>query len=555
MNTLHTESEVSAVAFSALRQTLRQQYQPKAIVAMANADMGAKKFIYGCGGGKTRMMAFGVAFQIIDGNAKKIVVTAPSIRLCRQLEEEFIEIFYYLGIKKYINFVNVSSDGKQKATDLDADDLKEEQADKDEEDSEGKKSKNDTDRMVAAMGWNRDTIIEHTKIEAEIVSSNVTIFFVCKPSFLKNFRYRVAKVKDEIDQDFEIDITCHDEFHTFISAEKKQKCKSALQTYGTFSRNNWFFSASRRSVEGFHWTDPLFGELIDSVSSGQLVKWGYLVPELKIYIVTASMLRNISFPVTEKFEAMYKAKASDFLRETKVVLRVTEHQLLKTESNLGRESMKGLLFSKRVAFTKEMKASPEFDARMQAISSGFNLFQMDGSTKQADRDNDFIAIRDLESETPAWLLQHSICRMGINSPNFDCAILARGMGAISMQQALGRIQRMYAGKDCAYLYIYVDDIDYEKSMKDLASFLHYNLEDYDISVEKLVDDTSGTEDEDDDNEDTKVPNLSSVKVKLMDPMVIIKEHQREMVEEEEKTKRLSYLSNLDEDELNEKCPI
>lgn len=547
MNKHYTETEVSTRAYSALGFPLRQEYQPKAVAAMANSDDGSKKFIVGCGGGKTLMMALGVAFQIIDRNATKIVITAPSIRLCRQLEEEFVEIFSAIGIKKYINFVNVSSDGK-KSKDLDADDLKEEQGDDDEDEDVKKKRKTDTDFLCSKMGWSRDTIIGHSELEEELVSASITVFFVCKPSFLKNFRYRVSAIKD-IDQDFEIDITCHDEFHNFISTEKKQKCKSALQMYGTFSRNNWFFSASKRSTEGLRWTDSLFGDLIVDVPSSQLVTWGYLVPHLKIYIVTASMVKNVDFSVRQKFEAMYKAKASDFLREAKVVLKVTEHQLSKTEVTLGRPSMKGLLFSKRVAFTREMKASPEFNARMQSLGSGFNLFQMDGSTKKDDRDTIFEDFRDLGDAVPAWLLQHSVCREGINAPNFDVGILARGMGEISMQQALGRIQRKYTGKDCAYLYIYVDDVDYEKSMKDLAAFLHYNLGNYEATVEKLIDDTSGSEEDDDNNEDTKRPNLSSVKVKLKDPMVIIREHQLELKREEEEITAENARNNKSNEEL------
>lgn len=528
MSILHTEIEVSTRAFSALGFSLRQEYQPAAIVSMANAEEGSKKFIYGCGAGKTLMMAFGCAFRVIDGNAKKIVITAPGIRLCRQLEAEFVDIFYALGIKKYIKFVNVSSDGKKKTKDLDAEDILEEQQDKDD-DEIAKKKKTDTDRLCSIMGWDRTTTQEWDKIEAELLAANITIFFVCKPSFLKNFRHRVAAVR-EVDQDFEIDVTCHDEFHNFITTEKKQKCKSALRVYGTFSRNNWFFSASKRSTEGLRWTDPLFGELIDDVPSWQLVKWNYLVPELKIYIVTASMVKNISFSVSQKFESMYKARASDFLREAKVILKVTEHQFV----TLARQSMKGLLFSKRVAFTKEMKNNPEFDSRIQTIGAGFNLFQMDGSTKKEDRDTIFENLRDLNDDVPAWLLQHSVCREGINCPNFDVGVLARGMGEISMQQALGRIQRKYDGKDCAYLYIYVDDIDYEDSMKNLAAFLHYNLGKYEVTVEKLVDDTSGTEGEEgDENEDTKQPNLFSVKVKLKDPMVIIDEHKLTLVRDEE----------------------
>ena len=531
MNTVYTESDISCQSYLSLGFTLRQEYQPKAVVSMANSLEGSKKFIVGCGGGKTLMMALGVAFQIIDKNAKKIVITAPSIRLCRQLEEEFIDIFSSMGIKKYINFVNVSSDGK-KSKDLDADDLKEEQADDDVDEDVKKKRKTDADDLCSKMGWTRDTVIDHNKIESELISSSVTVFFVCKPSFLKNFRFRVSAVKEN-DQDFEINITCHDEFHNFISTEKKQKCKSALQVYSTFSRNNWFFSASKRSTEGLRWSDSLFGDLIVDIPSSQLVTWGYLVPNLKIYIVTASMVKNIDFPVRQKFEAMYKAKASDFLREAKVVLKVTEHQLAKTETTIGRESMKGLLFSKRVAFTREMKESPEFNTRMQALNTGFELFQMDGSTKKENRDSIFENFRNLNDSSAAWLLQHSVCREGINAPNFDVGILARGMGEISMQQALGRIQRKYKGKDCAYLYIYVDDVDYEKSMKELAAFLHYNLGNYEATVEKLVDDTSGTEDDPgNENDDAKSPNLRSVNVKLKDPMVIIREHQLKLKEEE-----------------------
>lgn len=531
MNTLlYTEAEISDKAFSALSYTLRKEYQPKSIAVMANSNDGSKKFIVGCGGGKTLMMALGVAYQVMDGNAKKVVITAPSIRLCRQLEEEFVDIFAKLNIKKYINFVNVSCDRK-KSKDLDDDDVKEEHNEEEDDDKVVKKNhKNNVGKLCTEMGWHRDTMVEHTKIKTELLSNNITIFFVCKPSFLKNFRFRVRTIIEDINPNFKIDITCHDEFHNFISTEKKQKCRSSLQTYGTFSRNNWFFSASKKSTEGLCWTDALFGELVDDVSSSQLVKWGYLVPELKIYIVTADTIKNVDFSVQQKFEAMYKAKASDFLREAKVVLKVTEHQTSQAETTLRRPSMKGLLFSKRVAFTKEMKNNPEFGTRIRAFNSNFTLFQMDGSTGSENRDTIFKDLRNLSDDCPAWLLQHSVCREGINAPNFDVSILARGMGEISMQQALGRIQRMYEGKDCAYLYIYVDDNDYEESMKGLAAFLHYNLGNYKATVEKLVDDTSGSSNNnDDDNEDTMVPNLSSVKVALKDPMIIIQEHQLELV--------------------------
>lgn len=551
MSTHYTEAIVSSIAQSALGFPLRQEYQPTAIVSMANAIDGSKKFIVGCGGGKTLMMAMGVAFQIIEQRARKIVVTAPSIRLCRQLEEEFIEVFSKLAIKKYIKFVNVSADSKQ-TVDLDADDIKEEQGDDyDEDDVVVIKNKLDADRICARMGWGRDTTLYHDEIERELVSSNITVFFVCKPSFVKNFRHRVKSVIED-NPEFEIDITCHDEFHNFISTEKKENCKVALQTYAGFSRNNWFFSASKRSTERLRWTNPLFGDLVVDVPSSLLVTWGYLVPNLKIYIVTADMVKGVDFSVTQKFEAMYKAKASDFLREAKVILKITEHQLSATGTHLGRSSMKGLLFSKRVAFTREMKDSTEFNTRIRLFDPDFNLFQMDGSTKKDDRDAIFADFRNMPDAASGWLLQHSVCREGINAPNFDVGVLARGMGEISMQQSLGRIQRKYPGKDCAYLYIYVDDSDYEESMKNLAAFLHYNLGNYEATVEKLAsDDTSGSSDDEDQNKDTKTPNLSSVKVKLKDPMVIIREHRLVFEAEDAANERDEFISSMTDNDAVE----
>jgi Type III restriction enzyme, res subunit/Helicase conserved C-terminal domain len=547
---MFTEQQIEAIVNPILGYDLRKEYQPKAICGMINAYYGpgdAQKIICGCGGGKSLMMHVSLALAIIHGDAQKIVITAPTIALCRQLENDFIELLVQFktagqNVPKGIRFLNVSSDGKQKSTSLDLDDDEFNEEHEGLEDLEPEQEL-DINQCLKLLKADKDTTQDHEKIKDELISKGITIFFVCKPSFLKSFHRLVRQVAQEQDLENVIDITCHDEFHNLITQDRQDRTKTTLTIYKHFSKHNWFFSASKKYGEKFGWNDPLFGTTLIDVSTGQLVEWKYLVPEIKIYTVTAGSVRQISEAIKQKFKMLDVPNPERFYQEAAVILRVMQHQMEIASVP------KIIHFTHKVAFIKEMMKSVEFQDKLKSVIDNLVCYQMDGSTKKEDRAQIFENLKAANDELATCLLQHSTCKEGINCPNFNVGIIARGMSEISLQQSLGRIQRAAPGKEVSHLYVFVGGD--EQQLIKLALFLHYNFGDYTYSIQPITDDYIGNDDEEADD----FPYLEDVKITLKDAKVTIVEYIDHLKEKEKQLEQLFYIRSLSEEELDNQCPM
>lgn len=545
---MFTKAQIESIVSGATGFPLRKEYQPTAIATMINGyfgDSGALKILCGCGGGKSIMMGASIVLAVIHG-AKKVVITAPTIALCRQLEDTLIDLFANFAksgqkIPKGIKFFNVSCDGKPNTKVLTKEEIDEETEGL--EDRKGTSRETESNEGCLLIKATRDTSLDHEIIRKEIEIDAVSIFFVCKPSFLKSFQILVAEVAKERDDDeFVIDISCHDEFHNFISQERNDRTRSILTKYKNYSKHNWFFSASKKQGERFSWTDPLFGDIAIDVPTYQLVNWGYLVPELKIYLVTAGMIKGISDAIRQYFGQLNVPDAEKFYREAAVIFAVIEHQL-KISS-----IPKIIHFSSAVAFIRTMIKSPEFRIALDKVMSGLICYQMDGGTKKDARAEIFENLRSATEEMAYCLLQHSTCKEGIDCPNFNVATICRGMSEISLQQALGRVQRTSFGKEIAYLYLFVNGD--EGQLAKLATFLHYNFDRYNYSIYPITDDYIGKP-----KGGQEFPNLDDIKIPMKNGKVTIIEYIEHLRAKEEQLKRLFDLSVLSEEKLDAACPI
>jgi superfamily II DNA or RNA helicase len=543
--THYTEAQIIDIVAQSVGLPPRD-YQTTAITRMVNEHFGpggALKILCGCGGGKSVMMGAAIVLSVIHG-ARKVVITAPTIALCRQLEDSIIKLFVDFSIAghnipKGIKFLNVSSDGNKTIF------TKEEIAEENEDSDivADKVQLTETNKNCNKIFGFRNTTLNHANIKDEINNKGVSIFFVCKPSFLKSFKPIVGQIYDERDDDeFVIDISCHDEFHNFISQERNDKTRNTLTSYEGYSKHNWFFSASKKHGERFSWKHKIFGDLVIDIPTHKLVEMGYLVPELKVYIVTAGMIRGISDAIRQHFKAKKIPNPEKFYREASVIVATMEHQL-KMQS-----IPKIIHFSSAVAFIKTMMSSPDFKEKLESVIDGLVCYQMDGGTKKEDRANIFESLRQSTEDMATCLLQHSTCKEGINCPNFNVATICRGMAEISLQQALGRIQRTAEGKETAYLYIFVNGDDGQ--LAKLAQYLHYNLGTYNYSVAPIMDDYLGEK-----SEQQLYPNLNDIKITWKNSKVTFEEFRQLMIDEEENIDLYNRYAEMDVETRRSLCPF
>jgi hypothetical protein len=122
------------------------------------------------------------------------------------------------------------------------------------------------------------------------------------------------------------------------------------------------------------------------------------------------------------------------------------------------------------------------------------------------------------------------------------------MSEISLQQALGRIQRVADGKETAYLYIFVNGD--EGQLAKLCQYLHYNLGTYEYSIAPITDDYVGIE-----NDIRNYPNLDDLKIKMKTGKVSINEYIQSLRDQDVEDEECNKLAIMDEDELNEVCPF
>lgn len=555
--TIFTEKNVANLFLEVMKYSARLEYQPKAIAIPLNSaiagDQEAFRTLIGCGGGKSKIFVFAIVLAILSGK-KKVVITAPGKPLLRQLEYDVIEclaLFAKAGYKvpSGISFFNVSSDKKydnslNPTVTLEDTDLEPEHEDEDEDDDDEIAGKNkEMDNYAKSIRGIRDTkFAHHESVKKELRNNDITIFFVCKPSFLNSFAGIVNSVSrdPEFKDRYVIDITCHDEYHNFISQARTDRTKKILTSYQYNSPQNWFYSASKKYVKGFCWDHITFGKLVVDVPSSELVKLGYLVKDIKIFYITTGMIRGISHSIREYFKGIAKkTEPEKFYREAAVILAVMEHQL-------GLKSIpKTLVFGSRIAFLKEMQNSADFVTRLEEIITQLKLYRMDGSTKPNDREKIFAQLKKATYSMATLLLQHSVCKEGIDAPNFNSAVICRGLSEISLQQALGRIQRSYTDiengvvKEVAYLYIFVKGD--ENKLGELAEFIHYNYGEHRPEMQPMLDNDEGGNDEDDENESTDVSNPGKRTIKLLKTNVDIEEFmKRKFCELFENDDRIKY---------------
>jgi superfamily II DNA or RNA helicase len=251
------------------------------------------------------------------------------------------------------------------------------------------------------------------------------------------------------------------------------------------------------------------------------------------------MIKGISDAIKQYFKSLNIPNAEKFYREAAVIFAVMEHQLKMNSIP------KIIHFSSAVAFIKVMMKSDDFKKCLHNVIDGLICYQMDGSTPKEDRADIFENLKQATAEMATCLLQHSTCKEGINCPTFNVGIIARGMSEISLQQALGRIQRVADGKETAYLYIFVNGD--EGQLAKLCQYLHYNLGTYEYSIAPITDDYIGVE-----NDIRNYANLDDLKIKMKTGKVSINEYIQSLrdqdVDDEKYTK---YMGMTDEEFFEE----
>jgi len=517
--------------------TLRKEYQPNLITqhlySAFNTKNHALKTHIGCGGGKTTIFMVSILLAMLYGKATRVSIVAPTIALTRQLEIDFMKFYkrFYDGGAHIsgLRLVNVSSDGKSKAADLTDEDLA---AEHDDDEKISKKELSEIKALAKELEVERVTTMNHDELEDMLDEDVPTVYFVCKPSFIKNFRQRVKNVGTTID------IGVFDEYHNLISQNTNEAYTSMINDFAKVCTRRWFFSATKRAGQKMSWRDAIFGEETADIQSSKLVEWGYLVKHLRVFFISASDVRGITNAIKEFFIGIKVKHPEKFYREAAVViavmLRVAELKI----------KPKALVFGSKVEFIRLMMKSENFKAKIASMFETLTLmYQIDGETDTPTREMIFKALRGAANNVATLLLNHSTMKEGIDVTKFNTALIARGMSDHGLQQALGRIQRIDhddPSKDTCFLFLYVDGEDSEEVMKKMlkaVTHIHYAIGDWDASIEPLWDDRVGDVDvdvEDYRNVGDLPEDLLEAKVRIDEQMIERLEACREELKLEEK---------------------
>lgn len=491
---------------------LRHEYQPNVITKLLEQHYsggGALTTHIGCGGGKSLCFILACLHALLSGEAKRIVVVAPTVALTRQLEEEFLKLFKQwqercrMNLKKNLLVINVSSDREAREEGADDDDIAE---------YKQLSSQFIKDGAARETTTNRDRLLEL------LTDNSPAIYFVCKKSFVENFMDLVK------DNEISIDITVVDEYHNMISQHVADRYKSRLKDWRGISKSCWYFSATKRAGKFMSWYDDYFGQETCDIKSSQLVKWGYLVPDLRVYMISAGSVRGISDALKEYFKGKGVKKADRFFKEAAVILSVLK-QLVTMKV-----TPQALVFGSKVSILKEMLECSEFVAEMKSIVPHCTLNGVFGDTSTEQRQEIFNAIRTAAVDQPSLTLNHSVIKEGIDVTKFNAGVIMRGMAEGALQQALGRIQRKADNKDCAYLFVYIDTDDNDElkqKMSEIAMHLHYALGDLDVVIYDLVEELVG----DEKDEDQHFFNFDTVKYPLLKSSVNIAEFMKDRLAE------------------------
>lgn len=492
-NIAKTEAKITKALIGTyrVRPSLRDEYQPQMITAlvrlMFEGQPIARKMHLGCGGGKSLIGIAGMCIGIEQGLLKKIVVTAPTIALCLQLQKEFEATWPKLGYQsKQVRCYNVSSYNEPKNKNETAEEAEErlsEEADDVEPES-----------MVGIT-----TVFSEKEILERINLDEVSIFFVCKPSFFNKFK--PAAMKAEIP----IDFTWHDEYHNLISQDTRNTMRRTLEEYADVSTVNLFSSASKKSGPLVSWRSKVFGGkegfIFRPVVSGELVKWGYLKPNLRIFVITAKDVSLNSLPIEQRQRVRKALKMKQNQMKAHDIHDMTGFQYeaiatLKTYEwmNTKFEQPQMITFSSRVAFINEMYGNAEYIQLYNDVASA----TVERLTSQMSNKECQIAFERFKSAPAASvLMQHSKVAEGADIPALNTAIICRGMNEIALQQALGRIQRKSNNSDTAYLWLFVDNSnDMSAKLAKLASLIHNTCSEFDVQVELINEKKSNGDDDD-----------------------------------------------------------
>jgi hypothetical protein len=493
ISTLYTHEQLLREVIPQLcfGRPLRRQYQSKAVRRLIRNVLTGQKLgrvRIGCGGGKTYIFILALAYLYATGAITKSVIVAPTIALTRQLENQFCGVFeklfelmrekHTLKLSKPFTVVNVSSDTPQP----------------DDDELPDSNQYAGIERIVYI-----DRVDERKAEQLEILleERDPAAYFVCLKSYKDKFVKCIARTG------VQIGVTVFDEFHNLISEEKYSTNDSikALKIAKTQSKSCWFFSASEKIGSVMQTNDAaMFGQELVAVYSSQLVRWGYLVPNINIDFVNTGSLSGVTESMTNWFEAK-KVDVEKLYLEWNYI----EHCL--TEVVKRGVTPRTIMFGGHVATMLQLLKTPAFQERMEKLFPGLRLYgifggevvcpkdledKIKGKSLKEQREAVFQEVRT--TDAPFLLFNHSVLKEGIDVTRFNTLLISRGMNEIGIQQAFGRVQRLDEGKTHAHVFIMVQDEAGQRISKKTAELIYaiqYTLGDIAASIFGLGDDRSG----------------------------------------------------------------
>jgi len=490
ISTLYTHEQLLREVIPQLcfGRPLRRQYQSKAVRRLIKNVLTGQKLgrvRIGCGGGKTYIFILALAYLYATGAISKSVIVAPTIALTRQLENQFCGVFeklfklmrekHALKLSKPFTVVNVSSDTPQP----------------DEDELPDSNQYAGIERIVYI-----DRVDERRAEQLEILlkERDPAAYFVCLKSYKDKFVKCIHRTG------VQIGVTVFDEFHNLISEEKYQTNDSikALKIAKAQSKSCWFFSASEKIGSVMQTNDvAMFGQELVTVYSSQLVRWGYLVPNINIDFVNTGSLSGVTESMANYFEA-HKVDAEKLYLEWNYI----EH-CLKEVVERG-VTPRAVMFGGHVATMLQLLKTPAFKERIEQLFPGLKLYGIFGGevvgcpehaknkSIKEQREAVFQEVRTIDA--PFLLFNHSVLKEGIDVTRFNTLLISRGMNEIGIQQAFGRVQRLDDGKTHAHVFIMVQDEAGQRISKKTAELIYaiqYTLGDIAVSISGLGDDRSG----------------------------------------------------------------
>lgn len=285
----------------------------------------------------------------------------------------------------------------------------------------------------------------------------------------------------------------YDEFHNLIPTiannSKDSKNREELEEYASRLLLNMdirnsgtlFYSASNKGgaiIDSYNIKQ--FGPLLCKVTRQDLAERGYVCPNLIIKII------KVKTEDCDKDDAREAALKGVSLRKTQneaAGIVVMFNDMIKNHCS----EPNALTFGSHVAGCKFIATDETF----QGLLPNTKIHFMSADTKNSERDMIFNIIANSGNNI---LNQHSVAQEGVNIPNFHCSLIARGMGFLGLQQAIGRVDRVLFEdyiklikgeisldspegwkKYSNVVYVVINDNENMKDrVKDLVKYLRYN---------------------------------------------------------------------------------